>query len=196
MPPKTRFSNEDIISAAFSVLRKKGFDAVSARSIAKVLDSSTTPIYTYLKSMKNLESALVQKSLDLLLFFQQKKVDTGDPLLDNGVGYVLFAMQEKHLFRFLHDEKRLALYLNLGESMWEAGITLLSENPLSKKLTNEQKRIVMFTQFVFAHGLADLLNNAFHRHVEGLKGEKEISDYMAESLKIHWEGIRKHFQLG
>ena len=64
MPPKIRFCDKNIIDAAFIVLRKNGWDAVSARTIAGELKSSTTPIYTYLKSMKTLEERLVEKTID------------------------------------------------------------------------------------------------------------------------------------
>ncbi len=192
MPPKTRFSNEDIISAAFAVLRKKGWEEVSARSIAKTLKSSTTPIYTYLKSMKNLESELVKEALQLLRRYQEE-VNTGDKFLNLGVGYILFAMKEKFLFRFLHDEKRMGLYFRHGEKIWNADLNMLNEYALMQSFSQEQKERFHFSSWIFSHGLASLINNSLYQHVPEMKSEKQIIAFLAEALLIHWEGMKAFY---
>lgn len=189
MPPRTRFTNEDIINAAFAVLRKNGWEEVSARSIAKTLKSSTTPIYTYLKSMKNLESELVKEALRLMRHYQEE-VNTGDKLLNLGVGYILFAMKEKFLFRFIHDEKRIGLHLQHGEEIWSANLKLLNEYPLMKSISDQQKQRVQFSNWIFLHGLASLINNSLHHHVPELKNEEQITFFLAEAMMIQWEGIK------
>ncbi|MFZ5569827.1 MAG: hypothetical protein ACOZF0_05460 [Thermodesulfobacteriota bacterium] len=192
MPPKTRFSNEDIIAAAFAVLRESGWKEVSARSIAKALQSSTTPIYTYLKSMKNLESELIKESLLVMRKYQQE-VETGDKLLNKGVGYILFAMKEKHLFRFINDEDRMALYVKHGEVIWYDDLNMLSEYPLMSSFTDKQRERFLFSNWIFSHGLASLINNSLHQYVRELKGEQEITAFLAEALLIHWEGIKAYY---
>ncbi len=192
MPPKTRFTNEDIIAAAFAVLRQNGWDEVSARSIAKALKSSTTPIYTYLKSMKNLESELIKESLLVMRQYQQR-VDTGDQLLNKGVGYILFAMNEKFLFRFIHDENRMALYVKLGEGIWYDDLNMLSQYPLMGSFSDKQKEKFLFSNWIFSHGLASLINNSLHHYIRELKSEQEITAFLSEALLIHWEGIKAYY---
>ena len=55
MTQKLFFTSEAILEAAYSLTREKGWAAVSARSIAKKLGSSTMPIYSTLKSMEEIE---------------------------------------------------------------------------------------------------------------------------------------------
>ena len=98
MPPKQRFTPQDIVEAAFQVVRKQGWDGFSARTIAKELNSSTRPIYDYFNSMENIEAEVVKKILAHFVEFLSRE-RTGDKWLDHALGYVLFAAEEKHLFR-------------------------------------------------------------------------------------------------
>lgn len=100
MPRKNLFTKDMFINAAFKILREKGRDKLSARSLARELKCSTMPVYSYLKSMKTLVSDLEEKAIDLMLTYQTTSA-TGQPFLDMGLGYVLFARNEKNLFRFL-----------------------------------------------------------------------------------------------
>ena len=42
MPPKVKFQKEEIVRAALNVARKRGFDAVTARDVAKAIYNSET----------------------------------------------------------------------------------------------------------------------------------------------------------
>ncbi len=65
MPADTKISREDIIDAAFEIVRKGGWAQLSARSIAKRLKSSTMPIYSQFKTMEMLEDEVVKKAVTL-----------------------------------------------------------------------------------------------------------------------------------
>lgn len=47
MPPKVKFTKDEIIQAALNVARVKGASSVSTRDIAAELQVSTRPIFTY-----------------------------------------------------------------------------------------------------------------------------------------------------
>jgi AcrR family transcriptional regulator len=100
MPRKNVFTRDMFINAAFKIIREKGRDKLSASSLDRELGCSTMPVYSYLKSMKTLVSDLEEKAVDLMLTYQTTSA-TGQPFLDMGLGYVLFARNEKNLFRFL-----------------------------------------------------------------------------------------------
>ncbi|MBA4366888.1 MAG: hypothetical protein C0403_04540 [Desulfobacterium sp.] len=162
MPRKNTFSFEDIIEAAFQVVRKEGMAMLSARSIAKELNSSTMPIYSYLKSMKNLEEKIIQKAM-ALLYSYQTRARTGDSYIDIGLGYILFAKEEKHLFRCINDEKYMGLQMKYGAPNFEAMLPFLGD--YASGLSDQNKRTLLFFGWIFSHGLADLISNAFHQHI-------------------------------
>ena len=102
---KKAFTKEEIVEAAFQVVRKQGRKKLSARAIARELNSSTMPIYSTINSMKELEQEVGQKFTELLLQYCLTPW-TGNFLVDMSFGYVRFAKDEKELFRimFLDDQ--------------------------------------------------------------------------------------------
>lgn len=158
MPPKQRFHSEDIINAAFEVVRKEGWRGLSARSIAKELHSSTRPIYSYLDSMKSLEEEVVKKAIALFNTYLTASF-TGDKWLDQAIGYVKFAMEEKTLFRCINDDKHASLQRKNTRRMWVSlGEDLKRYEPFKNLSEKEIDRIRQMRWF-FVHGLASLINN-------------------------------------
>lgn len=58
MPPRVKFSREEIVRAALDVAREKGADAMTTRDIAARLGVSTQPIFTYFRSMAEVRAAV------------------------------------------------------------------------------------------------------------------------------------------
>lgn len=59
LPPKPKFTKDEITNAALTVAREKGIGAVSAREVAVVLGTSTRPIFTYYHTMDELKKKCV-----------------------------------------------------------------------------------------------------------------------------------------
>ena len=58
MPPKVKFTKDEIVAAGLRVARIKGAEGVTARDIAAELGVSTRPIFTYYRGMDELRSDL------------------------------------------------------------------------------------------------------------------------------------------
>lgn len=162
--PGKKFSSEDIVNAAFQVIRAIGWDKCTARSIAQELGSSTMPIYSGLKSMKNLEDTIARKASDLLLSYQTRKW-SGLGFLDMGVGYVMFAQDEKNLFRMMYsrgpgEEDDLERARKYRGYVFDALMERLEHEEIMEGLSREQRREVLSKMWVFSHGLAVLINNS------------------------------------
>ena len=46
MPPKARFSKEEITHTALELIRQRGDEGLTARALGKALNSSACPIFT------------------------------------------------------------------------------------------------------------------------------------------------------
>ena len=55
MPPLQRTGKDQIINAAFDIVREEGFCNLNARAIAKKLGVSTQPIFSNFKNMEDLK---------------------------------------------------------------------------------------------------------------------------------------------
>jgi len=158
MPPKFKFTKEQIVESAFNIVRRKGWAGLTTRSLAEELGSSARPIYSFFKSMGELEEELVKKAVELLYQCMVRE-RTGDPLIDHGVGYVMFAQEEKHLFRGINNEKNIKYFKKYGDLIWNTLTNSLSDYPAFQGLSAEQIYKIQATRWLFAHGLAFQVSN-------------------------------------
>lgn len=112
MPAIKKITKEAIIDAAVDVLREGGAAAINARSVAKKLGCSTQPIYLSFQSMNDLKVAITQRAIMLhtqhvrewlcILDADGSCYREHSHYSSYGIGFVKFAAQEKHLFRWLY----------------------------------------------------------------------------------------------
>ena len=173
MPRRNIFDEQCIVEAAIKLVRKQGLEALSTRNLAKALSSSTMPIYTYFKSSKKIEERIVKEAYEVLMEYQTTP-RTGDIFLDMGVGYVLFALKEKNLFRCINHEQHIGMHRKYNDRHLDMLIEKLSDYPYIKGLNEDQVRKFFFQGWIYSHGLAQLVNSGFYKDI----GEAEIIDLL------------------
>ncbi len=157
---KKTFRKDDIIEAAFRVVRKQGKQKLSARMIAKELNSSTMPIYSTISSMEEVEWEVGRKVTELFLWYATTS-RTGNLLVDSSLGYLRFAKEEPGLFRrmFLADEAAaLTEYAEQKEIILHILIDRLQQEPEFQGLQETQIRHIMDNMEIVIHGLACLIS--------------------------------------
>jgi AcrR family transcriptional regulator len=158
MPPNFKFKKEEIIEAAFTLVKEKGWHNLTTRTLAQQLGASAKPIYSFFKSMDDLEEELVKKSVDLLYEYMCQEV-TGDLWIDHGIGYVRFAQHESNLFRGSNNDKNIKHFRVYGELMWAKCTETLSDYEPFKNMTEEQIYRLQVTRWLMTHGLAFQVSN-------------------------------------
>ena len=186
MPPKIKFTPKMVIDTAFQIVRSDGWPALSARNIAKKLNSSVGPIYSYLKSMGALEEKLVGRAYQLL-FHYMAKPRTGDRTLDQGVGYVLFARDEKNLFKCFIDEKFSTLRRPHSERLWRSLGDEIAANSRYRGLTKRQLEQHHRKMVTYIYGMAVLINTGF---LDVDMSEKEITGLLRDTGEMLLAGLR------
>jgi AcrR family transcriptional regulator len=175
MPPKIKYTEDDIIDAAYSVVRKYGWKNCTARSIATELGSSTMPIYSYVESMADLKQKVIEKAVNLMIDYQTR-VKTDIDFLDMGVGYVLFAKEEKNLFRLMFKQVPDDLpgtgnnpeisFEPFQAYTFETLLNHLSDSEILADFSREEKETIMHHAWIYSHGLAIIINNGLRTDMD------------------------------
>ena len=55
MPPKPKFTKEEIVQAALELVSEKGMEALTARDLGARLGSSARPVFTVFQSMEEVQ---------------------------------------------------------------------------------------------------------------------------------------------
>ena len=96
MPPKVKFQKEEIANAALSVARQKGFDAVTAREVAKELHVSVGPIFTWFENMEQLKAAVYDLAKARYLEYLKQGLSNEIPFHGVWRQYLRFAVSQAH----------------------------------------------------------------------------------------------------
>jgi len=184
-----RFAKEDILEAAFQIVRENGMEHLTARAIARQLKSSTMPIYSCVNSIREVEEAVVERAWRVLQDYQSRSI-SGDAFIDMGLGYVLFSKEEKYLFKRLHDDVYAAINTRCSEKSFESNLKKLETNLLFAHLPREISEKIMFHGFLFSHGFASLLNSGISTRLRTLNSEQAIIDLFKEASAFSWKGMK------
>lgn len=101
MPPKAKFSKEQIVSAALGIIRESGAGKLTARALGKKLGSSACPIFTVFDNMEDVMRETIKTAY--LLYDEYIAEGLKDTPAFKGVGmqYIAFAIKEPKLFQLL-----------------------------------------------------------------------------------------------
>lgn len=101
MPPKAKFSQEQIIETAFEIVRTYGIAALTARSLAEKLNSSPRPIFTVFNSMEEVQNKVINKAKTLYKSYVDAGLSEEKAFRGVGKAYIRFAVEEEKLFKLL-----------------------------------------------------------------------------------------------
>ncbi len=99
-PREMTFDKKTVLTAAIAIIREKGWKNLTARAVAERLKSSVAPVYSTFGSMETLEREVLEEARRLL-HERTSAPYTDNSFLNIGVGVVVFAREEGHLFRAL-----------------------------------------------------------------------------------------------
>jgi AcrR family transcriptional regulator len=156
------YKKEMIIEAALEITREKGWNAVTARSIAAKLGSSTMPIYSSLKSMEEIEAAVREKAYLIMLEFQRKPY-TDNPMLNVAIGYVAFARHEPRLFRFFFGDRSVTVTEKDARTQSDVFRESYGRDPAIRdaisQIPSSMQDPLAIKSWIFTHGLASMVAN-------------------------------------
>jgi AcrR family transcriptional regulator len=157
MSPLQKISKEDILQAAFQLIRDSGVESLNARNVAYALHCSTQPIFSYYSNMAELKADAYDMAdryhSDCL---NKVKVDD-DYFLNIGLAYIDFALEEPNLFRFLFLSDGFE-GKKLDEIITEAGVEdAICEISKVTDVGNDGASRLFTDMWLYAHGIASML---------------------------------------
>ena len=156
MPPKQRITREMILETSFSMYCREGMENVNARSVAKALNCSTQPIFSYFTGMDELKNALESKAWMLFNDMLSAALEEEQPMRACALAYYRFSVEQPHLFRSLfltrrNKQERQAIGMS-GEVNARLADIVSAKEGVDVELA--RKKCLMAR--IYVHGLASL----------------------------------------
>jgi hypothetical protein len=111
------------------------------------------PIYSHFKNMQALEDEVVKKAWGLVDEYQTRHY-TGDVWIDQAIGYIRFAREEKHLFKCRIDCQNQALKYEMSRRQWDKLAKDLDNYGPFSALDEEKVIRTRYTRAMLSHGVA------------------------------------------
>lgn len=159
MPPKAKFTREEVISAAFEVVRMEGVDALTARALGEKLGSSARPLFTLFNGMEEIRAEVIAKAKALYDGYINEGLKMTPAFKGVGTAYIRFAAEQPKLFSLLFMRERtehptkdsvLGLIDNNVELILQSVID-------SYGLSTEDAKHLYLHLWIYSHGIAVLL---------------------------------------
>ncbi len=179
MPPKTRITKDMIIHAAIEVAKQSGYESINARTVSAQLHCSTQPVMYHFSTIEAMKRAAYAKVDQLHSEYMMTISPEQDPILQIGLNYIRFAVEEPQLFRFLfqsgYAEENSLLEMIESEEL----VPVLAAMQEGSGLSMEKTKQIFLTVAMFAHGYASIIAN------NGLEYDEKL---VAEHLELAWNG--------
>ena len=157
MPKKFLFTRDEITQAALELVRERGAQALTARSLAERLGTSSKPIFGLFRNMEDVRGAVIASAASRLDQLTRAEMAAGryPPYKASGMAYIRFAREEKELFKLLYMRDRSQEAPSEDER--EAIRPLLQVIMKNTGLSEERAYLLHAEMWIFVHGVASML---------------------------------------
>lgn len=182
MPPKFKFTKEEITNAALNVTRKRGISGLTARALAMELGCSVKPIFGSFKNMEEVQQEVMNAADTLYQSYLAEGVKTGKypPYKASGMAYICFAKEEKELFKLLFMRDRSHEIKEDKEALMPI-IQVIQENT---GMSEKEAYDFHVEMWIVVHGMATMIVTNYLDLDEA---------YISKVLTDVYEGIKSQF---
>lgn len=101
MPPRPKYTKEEIISAALEIVSQGGIHTLTAKSLGNALNTSATPIFTVFNSMQEVQDAVKNAAMERFEAYAHKTNENMPIFKQIGMKMILFAKEEPQLYQLV-----------------------------------------------------------------------------------------------
>lgn len=157
MPPKAKFTREEVIAAALDILRESGREGITARALGKRLQSSARPVFTLFSGMEEIMRETERAARRLYDEYVNAGLKEDIPFKGVGMAYLRFAEEEPKLFQFLFLSERKGTTVSILPEIDDNYGKILSSVVSSYGMSVGQSERLYLHLWIYTHGIATLV---------------------------------------
>ena len=160
MPPKFKFTKDEITKAALDLTREKGISGLTARALAAKLGCSVKPIFGLFQNMEEVSLAVLTEAEKVYYSYLENEMaaDKYPAYKASGMGYIRFAKEETELFKLLFMRDRS---LENTEENREAVKPLVELIKNNTGLSDDDAYMFHIEMWIYVHGIATMIATSY-----------------------------------
>lgn len=158
MPPKAKFTKEEIIEAALNIVRTDGYEGLTSRALGTYLGSSARPVFTVFKNMEEVQQAMIGAAKALYKEYVDRGLLEVPAFKGVGMQYIFFSMKEPKLFQllFMTEQKQIPDFSNALPLIDESYEEILLSIRKLYGINEISARKLYHHLWIYTHGIASL----------------------------------------
>ncbi len=189
MPPKPKFTKEEIVQAALEIVSQKGAEALTAKELGEALGTSARPIFTVFTGMKEVQDEVRNAAMRRFEGFAKQKLPDMPLFKQVGMQMVLFGAREPKLYQLLFmRENRNAV--SFDDVFGELGPTAETCIGLIRKeygMSESEARLLFENVWIYSFGVGALCATRVCRFSEEKLGQMLSTEFRAMMLLVKSE---------
>ena len=190
MPPKPKFTKEEIVQTALAVVSEKGIESLTAKELGAALGSSARPIFTVFSSMKEVQDAVREAAMHRFEHFaeqfaEQKQPDM--PLFKQvGMQMVLFGAKEPKLYQllFMQENRNAVSFDDVFGALGPTAETCIGLIREEHGMSEADARLLFENVWIYTFGVGALCATRVCRFSEERLGQMLSTQFQAIMLLV------------
>ena len=186
MPPKPKFTKDEIVQAALEVVSQKGVEALTAKELGDALGSSARPIFTVFRSMKEVQDEVRAAAMRRFERFAAQTLPDMPLFKQVGMRMVLFGAKEPKLYQllFMQENHNAASFDDVLGALGPTAETCIQSLRNAHGLTEAESRLLFETVWIYTFGIGALCATGTCRFSEQRLGEMLSTEFQAMLLFV------------
>ena len=186
MPPKPKFTKDEIVQAALEVVSQKGVEALTAKELGDALGSSARPIFTVFRSMKEVQDEVRAAAMRRFERFAAQTLPDMRLFKQVGMQMVLFGAKEPMLYQllFMQENHNAASFDDVFGALGPTAETCIQSLRNAHGLTEAESRLLFETVWIYTFGIGALCATGTCRFSEQRLGEMLSTEFQAMLLFV------------
>lgn len=181
MPPKAKYTREEIVQIALELVAEKGIGALNARNLGAALGTSTRPVFTAFKNMNELTEEVKIAAMHRFDEYAKNEPETGVPAFKNvGLQMILFATEQPKLFQLLYmtENEQSVSFDNIFDKLGGTSQKCIEFIMRDYGLTMDEAKLLFRSVWMFTFGIGVLIASKVCRY-----DEEEVSVMLSQQFR-------------
>lgn len=193
MPPKPKFTKEEMIGAAMKIVSEKGVEGLTARELGDALGSSARPIFTIFKNMEEVQEEVRKEAMHQFERFGEKSFPQMPLFKQVGMKMVLFGAREPKLYQllFMQENREAMTFDDVFGDLGTTADVCLEAIQKDYELSKEEARELFKNVWIYTFGIGALCATKVGSFSEEELGRMLSTEFRAMMMLVKSGGLNE-----
>ncbi len=184
MPPKPKYTKDQIVAAAVEVVAQKGADALTAKELSLALGTSTSPIFTVFDSMQQVQEAVREVAMQRFEEFAADARQDMPFFKQVGLKMVFFGAQQPKLYQllFMQEHSPATTFDDIFSGLGQTAVACIKSVEQEHGLPPAKAKQVFEHMWIYTFGVGALCATGACHFTEAELSEKLSAQFKAVML--------------